>query len=39
MKKYKKTPCYWLKITKTNKYLLKRFQRNEIFSIVNNFVM
>ena len=33
---YKKT-YYWLKNTNINQYLLRRFQRNEIFSIVNNF--
>ena len=30
---------HWPKNTKTNQHLPKRFQRNELFSIVNNFVM
>ena len=30
---------YWLKNTKNNRYLIKRFQRHELFSIVNNFIM
>ena len=30
---------YWLKSTKNNKYLNKSFQRQEKFSIVNNFIM
>ena len=30
---------YWLKRTKNNKYLNKSFQRQEKFSIVNNFIM
>ena len=34
-----KKTYYWLKNTKTNQYLPRRFQRNEIISIVNNFVM
>ena len=39
-KKIDNNSYYWLKkTTKTNQYLLKRFQRNEIFSVVNNFVM
>ena len=38
-KKIDKKTYYWLKNTKNNQYLLKRFKRNELFSIVNNFVM
>ena len=28
---------YWLKNTKNNKYFNKRFQRQELFAILNNF--
>ena len=38
-KKNDEKTYYWLKNTKTNQYLLKRFQGNETLSIVNNFVM
>ena len=38
-KKIDKKIYYWLKNTETNKYLLKRFQRDELFSLVNNFIM
>ena len=38
-KKNDEKTYYWLKNTKNNQYLLKRFQGNETLSIVNNFVM
>ena len=38
-KKIDKKANYWLKDTKTNKHLLKRFQRDELISLVNNFIM
>ena len=37
--KIDKKTTYWLKNTKTNKYLLKRFQRDKLFSLVNNFII
>ena len=30
---------YWLKNVKNNKFLTKRFQRNELFALKNNFIM
>ena len=30
---------YWLKNSKNNKYITKRFQRNELFALNNNFIM
>ena len=29
----------WVKHSKNNKYLLKRFQRHELFAVVSNFIM
>ena len=37
--KIDKKTYYWVKNTKNNKYLLKRFEKSELFAIVNNFVM
>ena len=37
--KIDKNTYYWVKDSKNNKYLLKGFQRHELFAIVNNFVM
>ena len=30
---------YWLKNSKNNKHITKRFQRNELFALNNNFIM
>ena len=30
---------YWLENSKNNKYLTKRFQRNDLFALKNNFIM
>ena len=30
---------YWLKNSKNNKYITKRFQRNELLALNNNFIM
>ena len=37
--KIDKKTYYWVKNTKNNKYLLKIFERSELFVILNNFVM
>ena len=37
--KIDKIVCYWLKNSKNNKYLTKRFQRNELFALKNNYIM
>ena len=37
--KTEKVVYYWLKNSKHNKYLIKRFQRNKLFALKNNFVM
>ena len=37
--KIDKNTYYWVKNSKNNKYLLKRFLRHELSAIVNNFVM
>ena len=34
-----KNTYHCVKISKNNKYLLKRFQRHELFAVVNNSVM
>ena len=34
-----KKTYYWLKNEENNKYLLKRFERTELFAIFNNFVV
>ena len=38
-KKIDKIVYYWLKNSKNNKYLTKRFQRNGLFALKNNFIM
>ena len=37
--KIDKIVYYWLKNSKNNKYLAKRFQRNKLFALKNNFIM
>ena len=37
--KMDKKTYYWIKNVENNKYLLKRFERSEIFVIVNKFVV
>ena len=37
--KIDKIVYYWLKNSKNNKYLTKRFQRNELFALKNNCIM
>ena len=37
--KIDKKTYYWIKNEENNKYLLKRFERSELFVIVNKFVM
>ena len=37
--KIDKIVYYWLKNSKNNKYLTKRFQRNKLFALKNNFIM
>ena len=37
--KIDKITYYWLKNVKNNKFLIKRFQRNELFALKNNFIM
>ena len=37
--KIDKIVYYWLKNSKNNKYLTKRFQRNKLFALKNNCIM
>ena len=37
--KIDKITYYWLKNVKNNNFLIKRFQRNELFALKNNFIM
>ena len=37
--KVDKTMYYWLKNVKNNKFLTKRFQKNKLFALKNNFIV
>ena len=37
--KIDKNTYYWVKNSKNNKYLLKRFERHKLFAVINNFIM
>ena len=37
--KINKIMYYWLKNSINNKYVTKRFQRNELFALKNNLIM